>query len=50
MCRVEKWTVKILREKIESILYERAELPSKKILQQKFHKAIELSKQQMENK
>lgn len=29
MCRVEKWTVKTLREKIDSMLYERTAISKK---------------------
>ena len=62
MCRVERWSVRTLRDKINSMLFERtaiskkpeevakAELPSRELLQQKLHDAIEVSQARLEAK
>ncbi len=42
MCRIEGWSVSMLRNKIDSMLY-------KELLKQKLHVAIELTKKRFEN-
>jgi len=52
MCKLERWSVRTFRERIQSMLYERTaisrkpeeKLPPKEILLDKLHKAIEIAR------
>ena len=42
LCRLERWSVRMLRQKIGAMLYL-TELPPKKVLEQKLHDAVRLA-------
>lgn len=65
MCRVERWSVRTLRKKIDSMFYERtaiskkpeelarqelAELPTREELKKKLHAAIQHARAQLEHR
>ena len=48
MCRIERWSVRTLRKKMMECFM--AELPKRELLEQKFHKAVELARKRLEAK
>jgi hypothetical protein len=44
MCMVDGWSVRVLADRIDSMLYERTALPSKEQLQEKLHQSLENAK------
>lgn len=47
MCRVERWSVRTLWQKIGGMLYL-TELPPKKVLEQKLHDAVRLAQARLQ--